>query len=77
MDDRNSESGIRLQRQSSGWSVEGPGYYIWDEDPNEVIRAARELRRGNHGVRPTRRMLVVQPGSPNRVAGASPEALDY
>jgi len=72
------ETSIRIQRQGGGWVAEGPGYYVWDENPSEVVRAAQELQRGNYAVPPTRRMLIVQPQE--RIvsfAGANTEALDF
>ena len=50
---------ISLQRRGAGFALEGPGYYLWDEDPREVLRAAAELRGGSLPSRPTRRMLVL------------------
>jgi hypothetical protein len=35
-----------LRRHEGGFSVEGPGFYVWDEDPREVSRLARDLARG-------------------------------
>lgn len=69
---RDDLSGV--QRRGNGFAVAGHGFYVWDEDMNEVLRAARELRRGRV-TRPPRRMLVVRPGGlpgPTR----DPEALD-
>lgn len=78
MKSETTRNAIRLLRSGNGWAAEGPGYYVWDEDPNEVARAARELLRGNHGVRPTRRMLVVHTDATiDRLAGGSSEALDF
>jgi hypothetical protein len=51
----------RVQRTASGYCFEAPGVYLWDEDRDEVERAARELARGNRPARPTRRMLVIPP----------------
>ena len=50
-------SGVR--RQGDGWCAEGPGFYVWDEDPREVARVARDLRSGRLNPRPTERMLVI------------------
>ncbi len=50
---------IVLKRKGAGFALEGPGYYLWDEDPREVVRAAAELRDGSLPSRPTRRMLVL------------------
>lgn len=52
---------VPIRRSGEGYVAEGPGFYIWDEDPMEVLRVARALQRGNHAVRPTRRLLVVHP----------------
>ena len=41
-----STSQSRLRRMGSGFALEGPGYYLWDEDPREVLRAAAELEEG-------------------------------
>ena len=88
MDDSDSEEPRKPARRrgavpmlsrprGSGFAAEGPGFYVWDEDPNEVIRAVRELQRGNQGVRPTHRMLIVQTGPRGaRLAGATAEVLD-
>jgi hypothetical protein len=35
-----------LRRHQGGYCVEGPGFYVWDEDPREVSRLARDLARG-------------------------------
>jgi hypothetical protein len=44
-----------------GFCIEGPGFYVWDEDPGEVRRVAAELAQGNLTPRPARRMLVILP----------------
>lgn len=49
-----------IQRCGRGFAAEGPGFYVWDENMNEVLRVVGELRRGNHRVRPARRMLIVR-----------------
>lgn len=48
-----------LRPRGGGFALEGPGYYLWDEDPREVLRAAAELRAGRVPSQPTRRMLVL------------------
>ncbi len=48
-----------LLRRGGGFALEGPGYYLWDEDPREVLRAAAELHAGQLPAQPTRRMLVL------------------
>jgi hypothetical protein len=52
---------LPIRAQGSGFVAEGPGFYIWDEDINEVLRVARELERGNLRVRPSNRLLVIPP----------------
>ena len=37
---------VRIRRREHGYCVEGPGFYVWDEDPREVSRVARDLARG-------------------------------
>lgn len=53
---------IPLRRHQGGFVAEGPGFYIWDEDPNEVLRVARDLGRGRLDAKPTARFLVVGDG---------------
>ena len=36
---------LEIRRREYGYCVEGPGFYVWDEDPREVTRAARDLAR--------------------------------
>jgi hypothetical protein len=43
---------IEIRRREHGYCVEGPGFYVWDEDPREVTRAARDLARGVRGAPP-------------------------
>ena len=57
-----------MKRQGSGYAVEGPGFYVWDEDPSEVVRVATELRGGNLAPRPCRRMLVIPPSETGSTA---------
>jgi len=51
---------VPIRQQQGGFVAEGPGFYIWDEDPAEVLRVARELDRGHYSARPTTRLLVVR-----------------
>ena len=37
---------VEIRRRQHGYCVEGPGFYVWDEDPREVSRVARDLARG-------------------------------
>lgn len=57
---RRGTPAIPIRRSGEGYVAEGPGFYIWDEDPQEVFRVARELERGNFTARPTTRLLVVR-----------------
>ena len=43
-----------IRRHQGGFCVEGPGFYVWDEDPREVSRFARELARGPVSTEPAR-----------------------
>jgi hypothetical protein len=42
-----------IRRHESGYVAEGPGFYTWDEDPEEVIRVARQIGKGNFRMAPT------------------------
>jgi hypothetical protein len=50
-----------LRRHGTGYSLEGPGYYVWEEEASEVLRNARELYGGTLAPRSRRRVLVVHP----------------
>ncbi|MCP3985161.1 MAG: hypothetical protein GY723_12285 [bacterium] len=54
---------ILLQRRGTGFAFEGPGYYFWDEDPREVLRAAAELPGACPPPGPTRQRRVRPPAS--------------
>jgi hypothetical protein len=60
--------GGRLRRHRDGYCVEGPGFYVWDEDPREVSRIARDLTRG------VAAPLPALPAVPDRSEGGSGEA---
>jgi len=34
------------QRRDGGFAVEGPGFYVWDEDLGEAVGVAREISGG-------------------------------
>ena len=36
---------VEIRRRTRGYCVEGPGFYVWDEDPREVTRVGRDLAR--------------------------------
>lgn len=59
---------VPIRRREGGYAAEGPGFYLWDEDPREVLRVVREFARGNFKVAPTSRLLRVPPGD----EGAAP-----
>jgi len=40
-----SIDGIAVRRTPGGYAVQGPGFYVWDQDLAEVLRAARNLCR--------------------------------
>jgi hypothetical protein len=42
----NRSDRVEIRRRATGYCVEGPGFYVWDEDPREVTRVARDLARG-------------------------------
>jgi len=58
-----------------GYSFEGPGYYVWDEDFETAHRAAVELEGGSIPERTPHRMLRVGPDAAS-FHSVSPEALD-
>jgi hypothetical protein len=51
--------GLQIREHGGGYALEGPGLYVWDEDRDEVLRAARALRHGTLRVSSTRRFLVI------------------
>jgi len=50
-----------IRPHQGGYALEGPGFYIWDRDFEEVRRVARELSAGKLSLRPSTRLLVVPP----------------
>lgn len=64
---------LPLRRRDGGYCAEGPGFYIWDEDPHEVLRVARELAQGRAPRVPTQRLLVVPPPEPQSPKGETDE----
>lgn len=51
---------VPIRKSGGGYAAEGPGFYIWDEDPQEVFRVARDLEGGRTRLGPTTRLLVVR-----------------
>ncbi len=37
---------VEIRRRQRGYCVEGPGFYVWEEDLVEASRLARDLARG-------------------------------
>lgn len=58
-----SEAGapLAIRREGDGFAVEGPGFYVWDEDVERVRAVVRELRLGRVPRAPTQRLLWVEP----------------
>ena len=54
---------VEIRRRARGYCVEGPGFYVWDEDPREVSRSARDLARGL-GCGLTAEVLPIVPPDP-------------
>src|SRR5215510_15112883 len=50
---------VSIRRHEGGYCVEGPGFYVWDEDPREVSRTARALRRRTRPGLPAHRIIMV------------------
>ncbi len=65
-----SMSQSRLHRMGSGFALEGPGYYLWDEDPREVLRTAAELEEGRDDDPPRPVAGLPSPGPPGSAAGS-------
>lgn len=64
---------VPIRRRDGGYCAEGPGFYVWDEDPLEVLRVARDLARGIPPRVPTQRLLIVPAaGRPDADAPPSP-----
>ncbi len=55
-----------LKPHAGGYVAEGPGFYVWDLDPGEVIRVADALRRGCFEGSQTARYLVIGAEEPIR-----------
>jgi hypothetical protein len=51
---------IPIRRQGTGYAANGPGFYIWDEDLNEVLRMTRELERGSVNLNRTTRFMLAR-----------------
>lgn len=55
-----SPTAIPIRRQGSGYAANGPGFYLWDEDVNEVLRMAREFERGSVNLNRTTRFMLAR-----------------
>jgi hypothetical protein len=51
---------IPIRPQGDGYAVDGPGFYIWDEDMHEVLRMAREFERGRVNPTSTTRFMLFR-----------------
>jgi hypothetical protein len=49
-----------IRRRGQGFAAEGPGFYVWDENMNEVLSVVAVLRAETHRVRPAQRVLRVR-----------------
>jgi len=65
---------VPIRRRDGGYCAEGPGFYVWDEDPAEVLRVARDLERGVAPRVPTQRLLIVPQTEGIEPVGAAPSA---
>ena len=61
----NRDRRIEICRREYGYCVEGPGFYVWDEDPREVTRMARDLA-GRVGYELSAQLLPVAPSRDGR-----------
>jgi hypothetical protein len=61
-DDERADAGpcVRILRQESGYVAQGPDFYVWDEDLEEVLRAARDLGRGAPVISSSARFLMIR-----------------
>jgi hypothetical protein len=41
---------VPIREHGGGFVAEGPGFYIWDEDPCEPLRVARDLEQGDFDI---------------------------
>jgi hypothetical protein len=48
-----------LSRHEGGYAAQGPGFYVWDRDPSEVIRIAEALLSGHAVGSRTARFMVI------------------
>ena len=48
-----------MTKQDGGFVAQGPGFYIWDEDPREVLEAVCSLVMGSAGTASTARFMVI------------------
>jgi hypothetical protein len=64
-----------IRPHEGGYVAEGPGFYVWDEDRTEVLRAVLDLERGCVDTPPTRRFLLIEPDELEY--GAEPRAESY
>ena len=56
-----------LTRHEGGYAAQGPGFFVWDRDPGEVIRIAEALQSGRLTGSRSARFLVIEPDATSRV----------
>ena len=50
-----------LTRHEGGFAAQGPGFFVWDRDPAEVIRVAEALQSGRLIGSRSARFMVIEP----------------
>ena len=60
------ETTTLLSRHEGGYAAQGPGFFVWDRDPGEVIRIAEALQSGRAVGSRSARFLLIEPASPQR-----------
>jgi hypothetical protein len=55
------EPEVHVYPVEDGYVAEGPGFYVWDEDWSDVIRAVADFARGSRKIARTSRMLWIRP----------------
>ena len=50
-----------LTRHEGGYAAQGPGFFVWDLDPAEVIRVAENLQAGRFVGSRSARFMMIEP----------------
>jgi len=61
---KSTDAPTRLIRHQGGYAAQGPGFYVWDRDPSEVIRIAEALQTGHAVGSRTARFMVIGGAEP-------------